>query len=272
MDNQKIGRFIADMRKEKGITQKDLAERLNVTDKAVSKWERGLSYPDITILPSLAEELGVGVGELLSGEKCHQTIENEKAVVDSALDYAESALKSGIRSLRSIFALVFSVSLAAGIAVSAIVDFAVTHRFTWSLYPISSIVFAWLIMYPTVYFGRKGVIGSLVALSAAILPFLWILDVLTGASVLRIGIPCALIALAYLWLVFAASKLFAKRKCLSATVGLILSIPFYIAINAVVSYLVSVSHDNTWNMLAYCCVIAAIAGVLIAVEICKNSK
>lgn len=50
MDNQKFGRFIRDLRKKANMTQKELGEKLNVTDKAVSKWERGLGFPDISII------------------------------------------------------------------------------------------------------------------------------------------------------------------------------------------------------------------------------
>lgn len=264
MDNQKIGRFIADMRRQNGITQKNLAERLNVTDKAVSKWERGLSYPDITILPALAKELGISVGELLNGETSASAEESEKVVVDTALDYAEKALKSGINSFRNIFALVFSLTLAAGIAVCAIVDLAVSHRFTWSLYPIASIVFSWLVIYPTANFGKKGITGSLIALSTAILPFLWILGILSGAPVFRIGAPCAVIALAYLWIVFAVGKLLRKRKLIAAAIGFVMAIPFHFIINEAVAKLIHEPRDSTWDMLTYS-IFVVIAAILFVV-------
>ena len=54
MEHEKIGAFISLLRKEKGLTQKELAAQLNVTDKAVSKWERGLCYPDISLLSPLS--------------------------------------------------------------------------------------------------------------------------------------------------------------------------------------------------------------------------
>ena len=69
MDNIKFGKLILKLRKEKNMTQKELAEKLNVTDKAVSKWERGDSFPDITLLEPIAKELGVTVSELITGEK-----------------------------------------------------------------------------------------------------------------------------------------------------------------------------------------------------------
>lgn len=69
MDNKKIGNFIAERRKELGYSQKDLAEKLNITDKAVSKWETGRSAPEVSILIPLANLLGVSVTELLNGEE-----------------------------------------------------------------------------------------------------------------------------------------------------------------------------------------------------------
>lgn len=69
MDQVKIGKFIANMRKENNITQKQLAEKLGVTDKAVSKWECGKSMPDNGLLLNLCEELHINVNELLSGER-----------------------------------------------------------------------------------------------------------------------------------------------------------------------------------------------------------
>lgn len=58
MNNEKMGKFICDMRKSQKLTQKDLAEKLKITDKAVSKWERGISCPDISLLVPLAQEIG----------------------------------------------------------------------------------------------------------------------------------------------------------------------------------------------------------------------
>ena len=67
MDRKTFGSLIAELRKEKGMTQAELAEAMGVTDKAVSKWERDLSYPDTASLPRLAEIFGVSVDELMRG-------------------------------------------------------------------------------------------------------------------------------------------------------------------------------------------------------------
>lgn len=68
MTNKTLGEIINFLRKEKNMTQNDLAEKMNVTDKAVSKWERNLSCPDVNPIPKLAEILGVSVEELLNAQ------------------------------------------------------------------------------------------------------------------------------------------------------------------------------------------------------------
>lgn len=69
MNNEKTGKMIQQLRKEKGMTQLILADNLGITDRAVSKWERGKSFPDVSMLQPLSEVLGVSVRELLEGER-----------------------------------------------------------------------------------------------------------------------------------------------------------------------------------------------------------
>ena len=69
INNDKFGEFILELRKEKGLTQKELAEKLYISDKAVSKWERGLSMPDIALLMPLSQIFSVTTTELLSGKR-----------------------------------------------------------------------------------------------------------------------------------------------------------------------------------------------------------
>ena len=81
MDNNKIGKFIASLRKERKLTQKELGDKLFVTDKAVSKWERGLSLPDIPILEKLADALDTDIYSILQIEK-KKNIDIEKILYD----------------------------------------------------------------------------------------------------------------------------------------------------------------------------------------------
>ena len=65
MDAKQLGNFIQSIRKEKGLTQAQLGERINVTDKAISRWERGIGFPDINLLEPLAQALDITVLELI---------------------------------------------------------------------------------------------------------------------------------------------------------------------------------------------------------------
>jgi len=79
MDQVKIGKFIAECRKNKKLTQAELAEKLNITDRAISKWETGKGMPDSSIMLDLCNELGISVNELLSGEVITMDNYNKKA-------------------------------------------------------------------------------------------------------------------------------------------------------------------------------------------------
>ena len=79
MDQIKIGKFISECRKNKNLTQASLAEKLGITDRAVSKWERGLAMPDSSIMLELCNVLGITVNELLSGEVIEMENYNKKA-------------------------------------------------------------------------------------------------------------------------------------------------------------------------------------------------
>ena len=74
MDSQKFGTFIAQCRKDKKMTQADLAAKLNVTDKAISRWERGVGFPDINTIEPLAAALDVSVAELMKSERIGQLV------------------------------------------------------------------------------------------------------------------------------------------------------------------------------------------------------
>ena len=94
--NETLGGMIARLRKQKGMTQLELAGKLGVTDKAVSKWERDLSCPDIGLLPSLAEVLGISIDELMQGR--HAGEPGHRATVLQTLDTvcAAVALAMGV--------------------------------------------------------------------------------------------------------------------------------------------------------------------------------
>lgn len=120
MDQQKIGRFIAERRKAMGLTQMQLAELLGITDRAVSKWETGRSLPDSSIMLELCRELNISVTDLLCGEVVtvneqekkwqEQALElvKQKEVADRRLLSLEIVI--GLLSMIILFSMVFVAS------------------------------------------------------------------------------------------------------------------------------------------------------------------
>lgn|GEM_PF-4010860 len=108
MDNKKTGKFISELRKEKELTQKELADKLFVTDRAVSKWERGMGYPDITIIIELSKILGVSINEILYGERLEQNEEKE-IIKDSVKFYTKLQKQSILKKCLILIPLVLVI-------------------------------------------------------------------------------------------------------------------------------------------------------------------
>lgn len=85
MDQIKIGKFIQEKRKEKNLTQSELAEKLNISDRAISKWENGVCMPDVGNMPELCNILSISINDLISGEKVDMK-NNEKKLEENLLE------------------------------------------------------------------------------------------------------------------------------------------------------------------------------------------
>ena len=91
MDLKKIGSFLKELRKEKGITQEELAEMLYVSGRTVSRWETGTNMPDISLLVDIAEIFDVSIPEIINGERKNEIMEKEvKETVLNLTDYLEA--------------------------------------------------------------------------------------------------------------------------------------------------------------------------------------
>ena len=111
MDQIKIGKFIAETRKERNMTQLDLARKLGVTDRAVSKWENGRGMPDISLIKPLCDELSVSVNELFCGERIREENLTQKAEenIVNTLKYSKKKIKKVTVFFISAIATVMSV-------------------------------------------------------------------------------------------------------------------------------------------------------------------
>ena len=115
MDNIKTGNLIREARKEKGLTQLELAELLHVSDRAVSKWERGLCAPDIALLEPLTEALGLTLTELISGER--SPAPDTETAVKEAISYSRSEISQRSKTARR---KIIAIGLAAAILAAAV--------------------------------------------------------------------------------------------------------------------------------------------------------
>ena len=119
MDQKKIGKFIAECRRQRGMTQMQLAEKLCITDKAISKWERGIAMPDSSIMLLLCDILCISVNELLCGERIEME-SNEQKNEQLLLDMATELEKKNKTIWTSMWVLMI-VSLTAFFAGTAVV-------------------------------------------------------------------------------------------------------------------------------------------------------
>ena len=142
MDQIRIGQFIASQRKQKGMTQAELALLLGITDRAVSKWERGKGMPDASLMLALCEALGITVNELLRGEKIDMENNNEKNE-ELLLELAKS-IEHKNKIIWTNMWIIMGVSIIALLAGISAVAFFVPEG-VWQLVAILAITIVFLI-------------------------------------------------------------------------------------------------------------------------------
>lgn len=105
MDQNKIGKFILELRKEKNMSQKELAQKLGVTDRAISKWENGRGMPDLSLMKPLCKELDITINDLLSGERIDKKDYQEKLEENilNTINYSNQKIIKSILFYISVF-------------------------------------------------------------------------------------------------------------------------------------------------------------------------
>ena len=104
MDQERIGKFISELRKEKSMTQYQLAEKLGVTDKSISRWENGKTMPDLSMLTILSRELNVEISELLNGRRMNkEELEKLRDTINNIIEYSNEEKKAKTSKLNNYF-------------------------------------------------------------------------------------------------------------------------------------------------------------------------
>lgn len=266
MDNKKIGDYISNLRKKRNLTQKDLADILGITDKAVSKWERGAGYPDISLLRPLADVLGTTVNELLEGEHSKNLCDTSNEV-NNALNYVNQILTFKEHKYGKILATLLSISFILAVCISIIVDIAVNHTLSWSLLVTTSCILSGCIVLPPLLKNKRGLIYSLCFLTVLLIPYLASIELIISGSVTSsgwlwgIGIPVSLTWLIIIWLILFLIKRSKVNAWYKVCIGLILCIPGQLLTNYVIDVftnnVININSRNVSNITSVFCILAA---------------
>ena len=249
MNQTESGKFIAQCRKEKKLTQAQLAEKLNITDRAVSKWETGKSMPDSSNMLELCGILGITVNELLSGKKVDME-DYEKKADENLIAFKRKDENNMTKNV--MISLLFSVICLIGIMVCLICNIAISGRFTWSFIPVSSIIFAWVISFPSIILGKRGITVSLISFSVFMIPYLFLLSRFIKVNqVFSIGAVMAVAVILFLWIVVAVfARVGKEKKLLALGITFLVTIPFVLIINIILSNMIAESIFDLWDMLS----------------------
>ena len=275
------------LRKNKQFTQKDLADKLGVTDKAVSKWERGAGYPDISMLKPLSEILGVSVNELLDGEdkseelieSCEEDIQNDS--VSRVLEYADHVIKKKEHNIGRISAWILGISLFLAVCICFIVNLATEQGLSWFYIVAASCVFAGSLFIPPMLYKGHGLLVGLRFLTVLILPFLAVLQYVTDKDSSRpewlwsVAMPISFTWLFILWLCVVFYKYKKMKLWLTLAIGSILCIPGEAITNTIAS-----GYDTTQLMPATtgvsivlsAFILLCVAGVCVLIGLIKQNS
>lgn len=203
--------------------------------------------PDSSIMLELCEILGITVNELLSGEEINMESYEKKA--DENLIALKKKDKNNMTK-HVIISILFSATLLIGIMVCLICDIAISGNLTWSLIPVSSIVFAWIISFPSIFWGKRGFTVSLISLSVFIVPYLFLLgSLLKAKEVFSVGAVMAVVSIVFLWIIVAVFKCI-ERKLAALGTTFLSAIPLMIIVNVILSKMIEEPVLDVWDVLS----------------------
>ena len=215
-----LGEKIQKLRKQQGLSQEALAEKVTVTRQTISKWELGQSLPDLDFIAQLSDIFSVSSDYLIKDEMTEP----------DELPYKKRNYRLSERSKRIILVIVSAAALVAGY-VCLICDYFTSDSLSWSLIAAASIIAAWLMILPSLISRTKIVLKTLVVVSAIPIPLLAILSLLLNKSVIfTLGICITLIAIAAIWIIYGIFRKCAKNLWRAFGFALLVLIPAPIAI------------------------------------------
>lgn len=172
MDSKEIGSRILTARKKLGYTQRQLGELISVSDKAVSKWERGIGCPDISLLLPLSEALHMTIDELIGGNIVEK---NEQKTIQNIITYTRIKTKENKERIIKLSYIFITIAMLLGIMITSLCDYLLNQDFTWSLICIAAIVYAWLIITTLVSVKKNAFVKAIIVASIGVFPLLYVI-------------------------------------------------------------------------------------------------
>lgn len=252
MNQEQIGKFIAEARKKANLTQQELASKLRITDRAVSKWENGRSMPDISLLKDLANILNVSVNDILSGEKSES--DDSPKAIENTLSYGAKFTKEKIRQLFKNGAIIYTVLSLLAIIITLICNYSIEGTVSWSIVSNSSIIFAWMVIFIFMISKEKRMRNALIILTIGTIPFIYLLsEYFSSEMAFQIATPISIYFIIYFWLTYMTFKKMVNQKLLATSIIILLTIPLTIITNITLDYLImGSSFFDFWDILSIC--------------------
>ena len=270
MNYKKIGTFICSLRKEKNLTQKELADKLNITNKAISKWERGISCPDISLLIPLSDILDVTTNEILNGQREEVSDINkdvDKKVKRTLTYMVDISSEKSKKYLNYIF-LGVTFSLIISMIICLICDYVLYDSFSWSLVVSASCILSWFIILPLFKSKRDKVKSVIISITLSIIPYLLVLSILLKNNLIfSLGSIVAILGVIYIWILYYLYTKMKHKKFKATGMAFLLLIPLSFSINHIANYFIGPDPFEVFNAI-----INTFSAIIIALICFKISK
>ncbi|WP_302950857.1 helix-turn-helix domain-containing protein [Holdemania filiformis] len=213
LTEERTGRLIRELRLKAGWTQKELGAKIGISDKAISKWERGLSFPDITLLPRLAEVFHVTVGEIISGQRLSEPAMNPELLDSVVADTLVYSQRDTFSKGKRIFCLIFLTLILSAMFLCAVINLAVDHQLSWAYYPIGALTIVLALTLAVVLPKRRRLEIVMGILEVSLMIYLAMIEKLSDTSgwLLPLALPISLVSVVCLYLLLKL-WLWMKRK------------------------------------------------------------
>lgn len=235
-EKSKFAKFIADKRKEANLTQKELAERLYVTDTTISKWERGLSYPDITLISTICKELKISEHEFfIACEDVGAREEKRQAVI--------------YRNLKKISFWTLNISYMIGILTSFICNLAIDHTLSWFFIVLAGVTLAASITVLPVVLKQSRTIAVFAAATIMIYVLELICDWYSGGDwFISIAVPITTFSIVCCWLMMLVIRYTRLNIWLKTGISAVIMAIVTVCTNPFVDYLLK---EKQYKLMDY---------------------